>query len=139
MMVEQIAIKNDYEWEALELLKKQSFNHTKRFDTRFLIKTELKQDVNQIFTIVGWKDFGDVVEPGSQLLTMEFLISLAIEEIGTKTKIYFRLFNEQFVMKLKEFSSRWVFMNDVSLTPASLLRNTVMTEIHGGVQSQMNL
>ena len=101
--------------------------------TRFLIKTELKQDVNQIFTIVGWKDFGDVVEPGSQLLTMEFLISLAIEETSTKTKIYFRLFNEQFVMKLKEFSSRWVFMNDVSLTPASLLRNTVMTEIHGGV------
>ena len=42
MMVEQIAIKNDYEWEALELLKKQSFGHAKRFDTRFLIKIGLK-------------------------------------------------------------------------------------------------
>ena len=122
MMVEQIAIKNDYEWEALELLKKQSFNHTKRFDTRFLIKTELKQDVNQIFTIVGWKDFGDVVEPGSQLLTMEFLISLAIEETSTKTKIYFRLFNEQFVMKLKEFSVTLGFHERSILDPSELAK-----------------
>ena len=38
-MVEQIAVKNDYEWEALELLKKQNFGHAKRFDTRFLMKT----------------------------------------------------------------------------------------------------
>ena len=139
MMIEQIGVKNDCEREALELLKKQNFGHAKRFDTRFLMKTGLKQDMNQTFTAVGWEDFADIVEPGSQLLTMEFLISLAIEETGTKTKIYFRLFNEQFVMNLKEFSSRWVFMNDVSLTPASLLRNTVMTKIHGGVQSQMNL
>ena len=85
------------------------------------MKTGLKEDMNQDFTAVGWEDFADVVEPGSQLLTMEFLISLAIEETSTKTKIYFWLFNEQFIMKRKEFSSRWVFMNDVSLTPASLL------------------
>ena len=91
MMVEQIAIKNDYEWEALELLKKQNFGHAKRFDTRFLMKTGLKQDMNQAFTAVGWEDFADVMEPGTQLLTMEFLISLAIEETSTKTKIYFRL------------------------------------------------
>ena len=95
-MVEQIAIKNDYEWEALELLKKQSFGHAKRFDTHFLMKTGLKQDMNQAFTAVGWEVFADVVEPSSQLLTMEFLISLAIEETSTETKIYFRLFNEQF-------------------------------------------
>ena len=38
-MVDQIAVKNDYEWEALELLKKQNFGHAKRFDTRFLMKT----------------------------------------------------------------------------------------------------
>ena len=100
-MVEQIAVKNDYEWEALELLKKQNSGHAKRFDTHFLMKTGLKQDMNQAFTAVGWEDFADVMEPGTQLLTMEFLISPAIEETSTKTKIYFRLFNEQFVMKLK--------------------------------------
>ena len=41
-MVDQIAVKNDYKREALELLKKQNFGHAKRFDTRFLIKIGLK-------------------------------------------------------------------------------------------------
>ena len=69
-MVEKITIKNDYEQEALELLKKQNFGHAKRFDTCFLIKTGLKQDMNNALTAVGWENFADIVEPGSQLLTM---------------------------------------------------------------------
>ena len=64
-MVEQIAVKNDYEREALELLKKQNFGHAKRFETRFLIKTGLKQDMNKALTTVGWENFADIVEPGS--------------------------------------------------------------------------
>ena len=52
-MVEQIAVKNDYEWEALELLKKQNFGHAKRFETHFLIKTGLKKDMNNALTAVG--------------------------------------------------------------------------------------
>jgi hypothetical protein len=39
-MVEKIAVKSDYEREALELLKKQSFGHAKMFKTRFLMKTQ---------------------------------------------------------------------------------------------------
>ena len=107
-MVEQIAVKNDYEQEALELLKKQNFGHAKRFETCFLIKTGLKQDMNNALTAVRWENFTDIVEPGSQLLTMEFLISLAVEETGAETKVYFRLFNEQFVMKLKDFNIAFV-------------------------------
>ena len=103
------------------------------------MKSGLKQDMNQAFTIVRWEEFADVVELCSQLLAMEFLISLAIEETSTETKIYFRLFNEQFVMKLKEFSVALGFHKRCILDPASLLRNTVMIEISGGVQSQMNL
>ena len=34
-MVEQIVVKNDYEREALELLKRQNFGHAKRFETYF--------------------------------------------------------------------------------------------------------
>ena len=90
-MVEQIVYKNDYEQQALELLKRQTYAHAKRFETRFLIMTGLLQDMNQAFTAVGWDNFADIVEPGSHLLTMEFLMSLAIEETSTKTKIYFRL------------------------------------------------
>ena len=52
-MVEQIAVKNDYKREALELLKKQNFGHAKRFECRFLMKTGLKQDMNNALTAVG--------------------------------------------------------------------------------------
>ena len=139
MMIEQIGVKNDCEREALELLKKQNFGHAKRFDTHFLMKTGLKQDMNHALTAVGWENFTDIVETGSQLLTMEFCISLAIEETGTETKVYFRLFNEQFVMKLKDFSIALGFHKRCILDPMSLLRNIVMTKTHGGVQFQMNL
>ena len=54
-MVEQIVVKNDYEWQALELLKRQTFGHAKRFEIRFLIMTGLIQDMNQAFTTVGWE------------------------------------------------------------------------------------
>ena len=120
MMIEQIGVKNDCEREALELLKKQNFGHAKRFNTRFLMKTGLKQDMNHALTAVGWENFADIVETGSQLLTMEFLISLAIEETGAETKVYFRLFNEQFVMKLKDFSIALGFNKRCILDPIEL-------------------
>ena len=50
-MIEQIIVRNDYEQEALELLKRQNFDHAKRFETRFLMKTGLNQDMNQAFTV----------------------------------------------------------------------------------------
>ena len=93
-MVEQIVYNNDYERQALELLKRQIYAHAKRFETRFLIMMGLLQDMNQAFTAVGWENFADIVEPGSQLLTMEFLVSLTVEETSTETKVYFRFFNE---------------------------------------------
>jgi hypothetical protein len=39
--VDQIIVRTDYERDALELLKKQSYGHAKRFDTEFLIMTGL--------------------------------------------------------------------------------------------------
>src|SRR6185312_1014280 len=65
MMVKQIVYKNDYEHQALELLKRQTYAHAKRFETCFLITMGLLQDMNQAFTAVGWENFDDIVEPGS--------------------------------------------------------------------------
>ena len=76
--------------------------------------------MNNALTAVGWENFVDIVEPGSQLLTMEFLISLAIEETGAKTKVYFRLFNEQFEMTLKEFGIVLGFHKRCILDPNTL-------------------
>jgi len=86
-MVEQIVFKNDYERQALELLKRQTYAHAKRFETLFLIMMGLLQDMNQAFTAVRWENFADIVEPSSHLLTMEFLMSLTIEETSTETKV----------------------------------------------------
>jgi len=41
-MVDQIVVQTDYERDALELLKKQSFGHAKRFEPNFLITAGLK-------------------------------------------------------------------------------------------------
>ena len=60
--------------------------------------------MNNALAAVEWENFADIVEPGSQLLTMKFLISLTVDETGTETKVYFRFFNEQFEMTLKQFS-----------------------------------
>jgi len=40
-MVDQIVARTDYERDALELLKKKSFGHAKRYEPNFLIMTGL--------------------------------------------------------------------------------------------------
>jgi len=60
------------------------------------MRTGLKQDMNNALTTIGWENFADIVEPSLQLLTMEFLVSLAVEETGAETKVHFCLFDEQF-------------------------------------------
>ena len=120
-MVEQIVYKNDYERQALELLKRQTYAHAKRFETCFLITTGLLQDMNQAFTAVGWENLANIVEPGSHLLTMEFIMSLTIEENSTETKVYLRFFNEQFEMTLQQFSVALGFNRRCILDPNRLV------------------
>ena len=78
--------------------------------------------MNNALTAVGWENFADIVEPGSQLLTMEFLISLAVEETGAETKVYFCLFYEQFEIKLKDFSIALGFHKRCILDPNELAK-----------------
>ena len=58
--VDQIVVRTDYERDALELLKKQSYGHAKRFDTEFLMMMGLRQDMNRVFTTAGWSHFADI-------------------------------------------------------------------------------
>ena len=67
--------------------------------------TGLRQDMNRAFTTAGWSRFPDITEPGSHLLTMEFLSTLHVETVGKETKIHFRFFNEFFEMLPKDFSN----------------------------------
>ncbi|RLM78880.1 hypothetical protein C2845_PM12G14540 [Panicum miliaceum] len=119
----RIVAQNEYEREALELLKKPSFWHTKIFEPLFIIKTGLKQDMIRAFSYTGWYDFADITETGLQLLTMEFLMSLGIEETAKTTKIYFRLFDEQYDLTAKELSVALGFSKKCLLDPNPLVKD----------------
>jgi hypothetical protein len=111
------------EREALELLKKQSFCHTKIFKPVFIIKTGLKQDMICAFSYAGWYDFANITETGSQLLTMQLLMSLGIEETAKKTKIYFHFFDEQYELTTKELSVALGFSKKCLLDPNALIKD----------------
>ena len=51
---------------------------------------------------------------------MESLMSLTVEETSTETKVYFRFFNEQFEMTLKEFGIALGFHKRCILDPNTL-------------------
>ena len=80
--VDQIVVWTNYERDALELLKRQSYGHAKRFETEFHMMMGLRQDMNQAFTAVGCSRFTDITEPGSHLLTVELLTTLHVEIVG---------------------------------------------------------
>ena len=83
--------------------------------------TGLRQDMNHAFTIVGWSRFADITEPGSHLLTMEFLSTLHVETVGKETKIHFRFFNEFFEMAPRDFNNALGFSKKCTLEAAALL------------------
>ncbi|RLM69464.1 hypothetical protein C2845_PM17G04500 [Panicum miliaceum] len=64
--VEQLGPRNDYEQEALDLLKNQTYHHVRVFDPIFFIKIGSKADMTRAFSHVGWFDFADLTEPGSK-------------------------------------------------------------------------
>ena len=61
--------------------------------------------MNCAFTAAGWSRFANITEPGSHLLTIEFLSALHVETVGKETKIHFRFFNKFFEMPTKDFSN----------------------------------
>ncbi|RLM73757.1 hypothetical protein C2845_PM15G04600 [Panicum miliaceum] len=62
--VEQLMPWNDYEREALDLLKNQTYHHVRIFEPFFFIKTSLKADMIRAFSHVGWYNFAEMMEPG---------------------------------------------------------------------------
>jgi hypothetical protein len=83
--------------------------------------TGLRQDMNRAFTAAGWSRFADITEPGSHLLTMEFLSTLHVETIGKETKIHFCFFNKFFEMLPRDFSNALGFSKKCILEANALV------------------
>ncbi|RLN07005.1 hypothetical protein C2845_PM11G03770 [Panicum miliaceum] len=64
--VEQLVPQNDYEREALYLLKNQTYHHVRIFEPLFFINTGLKADMTRAFSYAGWYNFADMTEPGAE-------------------------------------------------------------------------
>ncbi|RLN03089.1 hypothetical protein C2845_PM13G08630 [Panicum miliaceum] len=109
--VEQLVPRNDYEREALDLLKNQTYHHVKIFEPLFFIKMGLKADMTRAFSHVGWYNFADMKEPGSKFLTMEFLMTLSFEEEV-----------EQFKLTVKELSVALGFDKKCLIDPSMLAK-----------------
>jgi hypothetical protein len=84
--------------------------------------------------LADWYDFADIAETGSQLLTMEFLMSLGIEETPKTTKIYFRFFYEQYELTTKELSVALCFSKKCFLDPSALVKTINMIAQPGGTK-----
>ena len=61
--------------------------------------------MERAFNNAGWGDFHPVHEQGSQLLTIEFLMSLRLDVVDQKTLICFRLFNEEYCLAPRDLSN----------------------------------
>jgi hypothetical protein len=114
---DQIIPRTDYEREALGLLKNRNFAHVTVFDPTLLIKMGLGHDMDHAFKHAGWEHFHSIMEQGSSLLTMEFLMSLNIETTHTEMVFRFRFFNEDFVLNARDFSNALGFTKRCILDP----------------------
>ena len=52
------------------------------YDPRLLQATDMNAEFNLIFHVVGWENFWDVLEFDSKLLTIEFLCTLKVTDMG---------------------------------------------------------
>ena len=85
---------------AFKKLEDRKFELTSVCDPMLLQKTGMDSEFDLIFQTVGWEDFWDITEPGSRLLTLEFLCTLK----ATETGVEFRLFGKEFSPSWKELS-----------------------------------
>src|SRR6187551_2084186 len=77
-----IVLRTDRERSTFNELMLKEFEHTRVFDQDLLRRTGMDEEFPEIFHAVGWENFWEINEPGSYLLTLEFLSTLVSENGG---------------------------------------------------------
>ena len=95
-----LKFQNKTEKDAFKQLKTQRFIHTPTYDPALLHAIGMDLEFEIIFRTVGWEKVWQIDEPGSKLLTLEFLCTLQT----TNTEVTFRLFGKDFSIPWREFS-----------------------------------
>nr|ABA98746.1 hypothetical protein LOC_Os12g33500 [Oryza sativa Japonica Group] len=91
----------DRERQAYYMLADREYAHTREYSPELIKKIGMDTEFRAIWKAVGWQKFAMVDEPGSRLLTLQFLCTLKEIEDG----ISFRFFHEEFTLTWKGLST----------------------------------
>nr|AAX96878.1 hypothetical protein [Oryza sativa Japonica Group] len=92
---------SDRERQAYYMLSDREYAHTREYSPELLKKIGMDVEFCSIWKAVGWQRFAVVDEPGSRLLTLQFLCTLKEIEDG----ISFRFFRKKFTLTWKGLST----------------------------------
>ena len=104
------------EAKGLRLLNQKTYALTKCFDEDLLVDTSMREEFNEVFEAIGWSDFTEIPEGGIILLTKEFLMTLRTDTRRDGTYIWFRLFNTDYELTLRQFSNLLDFSPQCTLS-----------------------
>ncbi|WVZ63741.1 hypothetical protein U9M48_013349 [Paspalum notatum var. saurae] len=111
----QLVPRSQDEAKALRSLKQKTYALTKFFDEDLLVDTGMREEFNEMFQAIGWSDFVEILEGGIILLTKEFLMTLCTDTRRDSTYIWFRLFNTDYELTLRQFSNLFDFSPQCTL------------------------
>ena len=92
---------SDRERQAYYMLSDREYAHTREYSPELLKNIGMDVECCSIWKAVGWQRFAVVDEPGSRLLTLQFLCTLKEIEDG----ISFRFFRKEFTLTWKGLST----------------------------------
>ena len=93
----QLKLRDDTEKDIYKKLKTRRFVLTPAYDPALLQATCMNTKFEHIFKAVKWEDVWEINEPGSKLLTADFLCTLK----PTDSEVSFRLFKKYFSIPWK--------------------------------------
>ncbi len=73
---------SDRERQAYYMLSDREYAHTREYSPELLKKIGMNVEFRSIWKAIGWQRFAVVDEPGSRLLTLQFLCTLNEIEDG---------------------------------------------------------
>jgi hypothetical protein len=101
---DDISICTTEEMEKYEFLYRWEFAHTHIYDVNLLERVGLDEELPTIQPTIGWGKLYDEPRQGLCLLTLEFLTTIEIVEMGRKLFVKFCLFGKSFGCDLSRFS-----------------------------------
>ncbi|WVZ50247.1 hypothetical protein U9M48_001521 [Paspalum notatum var. saurae] len=76
----------------------------------------MREEFDEVFQAIGWSEFAEIPEGGIALLTKEFLMTLRTDTRREGTFVWFRLFNIDYELTLRQFSNLLDFSPQCSLS-----------------------